>query len=311
MKQDSRSRKWQITINNPIEKGYTHDKIRENLQKLKSVIYWCMSDEVSESDTYHTHIYVVANNAIRFSTMKNHFEGSHFEIARGTNIENRDYIFKLGKWIKDKKKETNLADTHESWGDIPIERQGARNDLADLYDMIKEGLDNYEILESTPEQLMNIDRIERARQVVRENQFRNIFRELEVTYIFGSTSTGKTRHVMESHGYGEVYRITDYKNPFDGYRGQKVVCFEEYRNSIEISNMLNYLDGYPLELPCRYSNKTACYETVYIISNISLNVQYKLTQNTEPETWKAFLRRINKIMEFHSDGTISKQNLKE
>ena len=29
---------------------------------------------------------------------------------------------------------------------MPIERQGARNDLADLYAMIKEGLSNYEIL---------------------------------------------------------------------------------------------------------------------------------------------------------------------
>ncbi len=38
--------------------------------------------------------------------------------------------------------------------------------------------------------------------------------------------------------------------------------------------MLNYLDGYPLKLEARYSDKTACYTKLYIISNISLEEQY-------------------------------------
>lgn len=33
---DTRCRKWQITINNPIDKGYTHDKIREFLNTLQA-----------------------------------------------------------------------------------------------------------------------------------------------------------------------------------------------------------------------------------------------------------------------------------
>lgn len=236
--------------------------------------------------------------------MKNKFEGAHFEIAKGTNVENRDYIFKLGKWQNHKKHETNLSETHREWGEIPIERQGARNDLADLYDMIKQGMDNFEILEATPEYLMNIDKIERARQVIREKKYREQFRILTVVYIFGSTASGKTRYVMDAHGYENVYRITDYKNPFDGYQGQDTICFEEFRSNLPIGSMLNYLDGYPLELPCRYNNKIACYETVYIISNISLEQQYKSTQIDEPETWKAFLRRVNKQIEFDSLGNI-------
>ncbi|MDH6603728.1 hypothetical protein OKW23_000869 [Bacilli bacterium PM5-9] len=303
MKQDNRSRKWQITINNPIEKSYTHYRIKEILNEFNGLIYWCMSDEIGENKTYHTHIYIVSNNAIRFSTMKNRFTGAHFEIARGTSIDNRDYIFKLGKWLKDKKNETNLTETHKEWGEIPIERQGARNDLTDLYDMIKQGMDNFEILETTPEYLMNIDKIERVRQVVKENEYRQLFRTLEVTFIYGKTESGKTRYVLETHGYENVYRVTDYTHPFDGYRGQNVICFEEYRSNLLIGNMLNYLDGYPLELPCRYSNKIACYTVVYIISNIALDEQYSSYQINEPLTWQAFLRRINKIIEFHDDGT--------
>lgn len=296
MKSESRSRKWQITINNPHEKSYSHESIITILESMSGLLYYCLSDEIGEKGTFHTHIYIVGNNAIRFSTLKNKFNHAHFEIAKGTSVENRDYIFKLGKWKEHKKHETNLSESHKEWGEIPIERQGARNDLADLYDMIKQGMDNFSILESIPEQMMNIDKIERARQVIRENQFRNQFRNTTSTYIFGETATGKTRYVMEKHGYENVYRVTDYKHPFDGYQGQDVICFEEFRSSLSISRMLNYLDGYPLELPCRYHNKIACFTTIYIISNIPLSKQYEYEQNLELETWNAFLRRINIIL---------------
>ena len=137
-----RSRKWQITINNPVEKGYDHTVIKNLLLGLKSCIYWCLCDEIGENGTYHTHIYLACSNAVRFSTLKNKFPVAHLEFVRGTSQENRDYILKTGKWEKHRKKETNLSDTFEEWGEMPVERQGARNDLADLYDSIKQGMTN-------------------------------------------------------------------------------------------------------------------------------------------------------------------------
>ena len=61
------------------------------------------------------------------------------------------------------------------------------------------------------------------------------------------------------------------------------------------------LDGYPLALPARYANRQACYTTVYLISNIDLRDQYKNVQENEPATWKAFLRRIHHVIEYHQD----------
>ena len=37
-KSDSRSRKWMITINNPLDKGFTHDKIKEVLTSIRDGI---------------------------------------------------------------------------------------------------------------------------------------------------------------------------------------------------------------------------------------------------------------------------------
>ena len=60
---------------------------------------------------------------------------------------------------------------------------------------------------------------------------------------------------------------------------------------------ISYLDIYPLDLPCRYQDKIAQYDTVYIITNIPLEKQYVETQKYEYETWQAFRRRIDEVIE--------------
>ena len=87
--------------------------------------------------------------------------------------------------------------------------------------------------------------------------------------------------------------------------------FEEFNSQISIEAMLNYLDIYPLTLPARYNDRTACYTKVYITSNIPLENQFKGVQHSRPETWKAFLRRIHKVYEYTSDGGIFEVMFKE
>lgn len=299
MEKDSRSRKWQLTINNPIEKGFSHDKIKLELETMRSVVYWCMSDEIGASGTYHTHIYIHGREAIRFSTVKKRFDCAHFEMAKGTALQNKEYVSKTGKWENDKKHETCVDGTFEEWGEMPVERQGARNDLADLHSMIKQGISNYDIMEQMPEAMLQLDKIEQARQTIIQETYKKTWRDVTSYYIYGDTGTGKTRSVMERYGYENVFRVTDYMHPFDNYRGQDVVIFEEFRSSFRVSDMLNYLDGYPLELPCRYANKYACYTKVYIISNIPLSHQY---ENQPRATFDAFLRRLKGVLHYTGNG---------
>lgn len=298
-KHDKQSRKWQLTINNPTEKNLSHNILKELLSQIKPIQYYCISDEIAS--THHTHIYIHCTSPVRFSTLKNKFPTAHIELAKGTAIQNRDYVFKEGKWQNNQKHGTNLTDTHEEYGELPIERQGARNDLADLYDMIKQGASDYEILDANPEFFTQIDRMEKVRQTIYQDTFKNEFRHLDVTYIWGDTGSGKTRSVMEQYGYANVYRITNYAHPFDLYKMQSVIIFDEFRSSLPLSDMLNYLDGYPLALPCRYNDRVACYTIVFIISNIDLRLQYDALQKSEYETWLAFLRRIHKVKVFHGN----------
>lgn len=101
-------RRWQITINNPIDKGWTHEALKNVLQEM-SVVYWCMADE--QASTFHTHIYVVFKNQVRLETMCNKFKGGHFDVCEGNSRQNRDYVFKEGKWL-DSEKELLISVIH-------------------------------------------------------------------------------------------------------------------------------------------------------------------------------------------------------
>lgn len=289
------SRKYQLTINNPIEKKYTHDTIKIILEQF-SLVYWCMCDEIGKEGTYHTHIFFIAKSGVMFDTVQNRFYGAHIEAARGGNTDNYNYIRKIGDKYADKQ-ETNLPDTFEEFGTFPADRQSCNSLSNEIFEMIENGSTDYEIISSYPNSYKNIDSIRKARQIIEEEKVKNKFRNVYVCYLWGKTGTGKTRTVMEKYGYENVCRITNYEHPFDNYNGQKVILFDEFRSSLKIGDMLTYLDGYPVMLPCRYSDKVALFDTIYFATNIPIEQQYENVQLYEPEAFKAFLRRINEIKE--------------
>lgn len=295
------ARKFLLTANNPTEKGYTHEEIKKKISSLKGLIYACMSDEVgAEEHTPHTHLYVFYKNAKDIKTIKRLFPEAHIDVAKGTHSQNRDYVFKLGKWKDTEKGTTSIPESQEEMGELPPDRQCCKPELGVLYELIKDGRSNFEILEEHPEYLKDITDIEKARMILKQEEFKNAWRELEITYIFGASGTGKSRYVMETYQYENVFRVTDYVHPFDNYFAENVMMFEEFNSSLRIQDMLNYMDGYPIKLPARYSDKIGCFEKVFFTTNIPLAEQYPNVQRESPEIWKAFLRRINKVIYYKS-----------
>ena len=290
---EKKSRKYQLTFNNPLDHGFTHEIIKTTLASFPGMQYWCMCNEIGEQGTPHTHLYLYSPNAILFSTLQQRFMGAHIEAAKGSHRENRDYIRKEGRWLDDAKHETNLPETFEESGALPIERDMRELVSSEILSLIQSGSSNAEILVQYPSAMNRLQHVEAARQTLLEDRYSNQWRDLEVTYLWGKTGVGKTRSIMEKYGYSRVYRVTNYDHPFDDYKGQDVILFEEFRSSLPIQDMLKYLDGYPLMLPCRYNNKAACFTKVYLVSNIPLSAQYPNVQVSEPETYRAFCRRIN------------------
>lgn len=296
MTKNTRSRKYLLTINNPIEHNFAHETIKDVLIKSKP-IYFCLCDE--KGKTYHTHIFVCYENAVYFSTMKKRFPTARIDTVRGSSLENRDYIRKEGKYLDSDKKDTNMPETFEEWGEIPQDKATKNETVSEqVLEMVKNGCSNVEIINAFPSYCTKVNQIDTLRQTILSDKFSKEDRILNVTYIFGDTGSGKTRFVMNSFDYTDIYKVSNYEHPFDSYNGQKVLLLDEFRSGFPISDLLQYLDRYPCRLPARYTDKVACYTEVYIISNEDLSEQYKTIQIEKPESFKALLRRIDKVLHF-------------
>lgn len=300
---DSQFRAVQLTINNPKEKEFTHDKIKKSFANITPTLYYCMADEIGgEGHTYHTHIYALFNTPVGFKTLKNAFPPAHIERSFGSRTDNIDYIKKAGKWKDTEKELTKIDGTYEEWGTCPRGIAGTNVLLCQLYSLVNDGLDNYEIMETSADFIPLLDKANQIRLEILQHKYADVWRDLDVSYIWGNTGLGKSRHVMEGYGYRNVFRVTDYKNPFDTYQCEDVVIFEEFASSIRIQDMNNYLDGYPLKLPARYRDKQACFTKVFVISNLGIEKQYPNIYTDEPEVWNAFARRFTKMMHFTSEN---------
>lgn len=302
---DTQSFMYQLTINAPKEKGWTHERILEVLRgNFKTLVYICMADE--KGSCYHTHIFVVFASRVRFSMVKRYFEEAHIEKCKGSVSDNVNYVKKTGRWETDEsKQEKKIEGTFEEYGTQPLDSKGKRRDMTELYQMLMENMSNMEIVSQNQDYLLILDKIDRARTTILTEKYKETVRlDLEVIYVSGATGAGKTRGILKKHGYSEVYRVTDYIHPFDSYNCQPVIAFEEFRSSMRISEMLLYCDIYPIELPARYSNKFACYNTVYLVSNWCLEKQYTEVQRDDKESWEAFLRRIHKVIIYSKDGSV-------
>ena len=307
MGNNTQSRKWSLVINNPQECGLDHSAIVEILRKF-SPAYFCMADEIATTGTYHTHIFLYSPSPIRFSTVKNRFPTAHIDKTYGSAKENRDYIRKEGKWAETDKAETKVPDTFLEWGDMPAEKEEKAPQMYKLIQEVREGISTANIIEGSPNLAFRVRDIDTLRQTLLSDRYASENRKIEVWYIFGASGTGKTRGIYDRHDAKDICRITNYRNgrgiSFDGYTGQDVLVFEEFHSQIPIEDMLNYLDIYPLSLPARYSDRVACYTRVYITSNLPLEKQYRNVQWNSLETWRAFIRRIHKVLEYRADGSV-------
>ena len=156
---DTQRNAYQLTINNPLDYGYSHNKIKKLLlNKFTTLQYFCLADEIGEEGTYHTHIYLHCRSRVRFSTIKKVFPEAHIERAQGNPQSNRDYIQKSGKWKDTDKAETRVEGSFDEWGTMPVQK-GKIPEMEELFKMIDAGMSNAEILRENNDYILNIDKL--------------------------------------------------------------------------------------------------------------------------------------------------------
>lgn len=300
----SRSRKWQITINNPDEHEINSDVINKIMKEI-SWQYYCFAYEIGEQEhTPHIHLYFFCTNAVSFDRLKKLFPCAHLEACKGTSQDNRNYIRKEGKHSD--KRITSLLDTFEEYGEMPLE-VATKNETvsSDVLDMLENGCSNTEIIKAHPSYLSKISHLNACRTELLQERFKYCNRDnLTVHYIYGKTRTGKTTSVLNEYGNENVYRVNNYQHPFDNYNCEPILFLDEFHGNIPLTDILQILDKPPCRLAARYNDKYACYDKVFIASNIDLSKQYQNIQCTDVDSWNAFIARFTTVTEFVKDENI-------
>lgn len=271
---DRQQKSFFITINNPLEHGYTHEKIIDIMHtKFKHRVYWAMCDE--KGSTYHTHIYVLLSAKKRWSSVQKAYPHSHIETeTRGTPQECRAYLRKEGSKYMDKA-ETNFPDTFYEEGEIP--KVIISNDRAQMLQQIEELLNDG----MRPSEIFNLSiTFRQYEKIIRDHFFQKRFeetpplREIKVYYHMGESGSGKSYHYVklcEKYGADNVCFCSDTSNNctafLDKYEAQQVLFIDETKkNSFNFAYILQLLQGYRTPVHCRYSNCYSLWNEVHITS---------------------------------------------
>ena len=295
---------WLITINNPIKKNLSPERIKELMKRRTSIIYWCMADETAKTDTPHTHLFLRGSTKIRISTLKRLFGNVHYDVAKGTCEENRDYIFKQGeKWGNHEKADTNNRDSHYQWGEMPDEKQDTKLNKLVILRMAEEGLTALQIVRTLNKYEYGLKNIEYIVDSYHKDKYSNEDRELDVTFVVTRNITDMTKTIKRCCGKGAVFRARSENNCFDEYKYQDVLLFENFDdNHFDIDKMNLYLDGQSgIFLPARINNRPSCYKRVFITSRQGLEYMYL---SAKADARRELFGKIHNVWVQVEDGVI-------
>jgi len=186
-------------------------------------------------------------------------------------------------------------------GDIRTKsEQGRRTDVERVRSaVLEEGLFFDEVLLWLPEAARMSRYVQELVAARDRSASRSEERDVKVTYLYGEPGRGKT-----CWAYGncvDLYRVTSYDHPFDGYSRENILVLDEFAGQIDIRTMNTILDRYPMELPARYYNRPAMFNEVLIISNVPPWGIY----GYEPKRFRqAFARRLGTVLEMQNGGHV-------
>lgn len=244
-------------------------------------------------ETTHIQGFIVFKNPMTWSTFKNYFPCSHFNRAISKSSDCVQYCSKEDTRVEGPFKDGDIVD------------QGGRTDIKEFLSMLDSNCSNKDLKEFFPTlYLKEFNKLQALRNETLFEKFRKVYRDVEVTYIYGPSRCGKSSYIVKKYGYGNFYNVDTYRiGAYDNYCGEDVIVFDEYNSQVDITLFNKLLDGHPVQLPARYENKWACYTKIYIISNMSIDKQY-VSDNINESIRNAFLARIHNIIRFDGFGNM-------
>lgn len=267
------SRRWCFTLNNPETDELKFPEV--------FVRYAIWQRERGAEGTEHLQGYIELNKPERLSFMRNVVPRAHFEIAKGTRDQARDYC---------RKTDTRVAGPFE-FGVWKAGGQGSRSDLNAVKELIDNGAGEQEIAESNFGTWCRNYRAFREYKRIK-TEARNW--EVSVQVFWGDPGTGKSRKAMEEN-FGAYWKPKG--NWWDGYEQQETVIIDEFYGWLPYDFLLRLCDRYPLNVEIKGGT----------VSFVAKKIIF--TSNKHPDEWytkenldkRAFARRVTQLIRFTGD----------
>lgn len=307
------SRSWFCVLNSP-------QSVFPDLEKPEDIVQaaiekWCANKpyrtcainyEIGDTGNHHLHMVLEDPSKSRFSAVQKLFPGIHIERTRGNKEQAEDYILKRGRFAE---KNHTVIVPAEFKGQIKA-NQGKRSDLDTIQELIEQGMNPSQIMDLSIH-YRNYESIVKKQYFDKRCKETPTKREVKVFWHCGEPGSGKTYEYIklcEKYGEEEVYFCNDYgKGGFDNYCGQKILCMDEFRGQMPFALLMNYLDGYKVQIPCRYTNGVALWDEVHIFTVLPPERVYQnmVNEHRDLDTVNQLFRRINIITYHWKDASLS------
>lgn len=204
---------------------------------------------------------------------------SHVEICKGNLEQNEKYCSKVGTLIE--------------LGDRPA--QGERKDLTQLKDEVLNGTITAEqIMCNNPTIYHQYGRtIDKLEDVALRQKYRTWM--TAGYWFYGETGYGKSEHIFTDFNPSTHYVYPNDNGWWDGYRGQEIVLFDDFRgNTIEYAELLKLCDRYPKTVKRRNREPVPFLaKKIYITSSLHPSCIY--TNLHKDDKLEQLYRRFNII----------------
>ncbi|ALE29774.1 replication associated protein [Lake Sarah-associated circular virus-35] len=288
-----RLRRFCFTINN-----YTEALYDELLAFAVTTSWFVVGKEVGENGTPHLQGACILNNQLSFNSLKKMdcFARAHIETMKGSPQDNLVYCTK---------EDTNAY----VYGTLP--EPGKRNDLHEAVEKVKEGAT-----------LRDLALGDGGPAVVKFHKGLTVLRSLcstpradppTVVWIYGPTGVHKTRCALE---FGKILGAASGSSEansvwisgggfrwFDGYDGQPVAIFDDFRakqltGAGGFTFLLRLLDRYPISVEFKGGFVNWTPRIIFITTPHDVATTFAKRSQHIPEDIAQLDRRINKVIHF-------------